>query len=100
VELDEAVDGFGAAVDGAAFVEVSEELAAPLLQGASEAGDLGDGADEEGGEDLLGDRPAGGMAVLVVAGADLLGAPPRDLHFEVILSGRERGPRAGPAVGW
>jgi len=44
VEFDESVDGFGAAVVGAAGVEVAEELAAPLFQGASEAGDFGDRA--------------------------------------------------------
>jgi hypothetical protein len=44
VELYEAVDGFGAAVAGAVGVEVAEELGAPLLQGAAQAGDLGDRA--------------------------------------------------------
>ena len=44
MELDQSVHGFGAAVVGAAGVEVAEELAAPLSQGASEAGDFGDRA--------------------------------------------------------
>ena len=44
MELDQSVDGFGAAVVGAAGVEVAEELSAPLSQGPSEAGDFGDRA--------------------------------------------------------
>jgi hypothetical protein len=91
VEFDEAVDGLGAAVAGAVGVEVAEKLAAPLLQGPPEAGDFGDGAAGERGQDLLGDLPAGGVAVLVVAGTDLLGAPPGELDLEVLLPGRERG---------
>lgn len=47
VEFDEAVDGFGAAVARAVGVEVSEEFLAPLFEGATEAGDLGDGAGVE-----------------------------------------------------
>ena len=66
VELDEPVDGFGAAVGGVGGVEVGKELAAPLLEGASDAGDLGDRARCEGGHDLLGQAPACGRVGLVV----------------------------------
>jgi hypothetical protein len=90
VELDEAVDGLGAAVACAAGVEVAEELAAPLPQRPSQAGDLGDRARGERREDLLGDGPAGGVAVLVVGGADLLGTPPGDLDLDVLLVRGER----------
>ena len=44
VELDEAVDGFGAAVVRAGGGEVGQERLAPLLQAPAEAGDLGDRA--------------------------------------------------------
>jgi len=37
------VDGFGAAVAGAAGVEVADELASPLSQGPAEPGDFGIG---------------------------------------------------------
>ena len=73
MELDEPVHGFGAAVVRAVGVEVPEELAAPLGEGLAEAGDLGDRAGGEGVEDLLRDCSSGGMAGLVVGGADLLG---------------------------
>ena len=55
MKFDEPVDGFGAAVARAVGVEVAEELGAPLLQGAAQAGDLGDRARRERGEDLLSD---------------------------------------------
>jgi len=54
---------------------------------------VGDGARGEGAGDLLGDRPPGLVAVLLVAGADLLGAAPGDL--EVVLPCRERGLEPG-----
>lgn len=76
VEFDEPVHGFGAAVAGAACVEVAQELGAPGREGLAEAGDLGDRARVERGDDLLGDRLPGGVGVLVVGGADLLGSPP------------------------
>jgi hypothetical protein len=62
----ESVDGFGAAVAGAAGVEVAEELAAPLSQGPSEAGDFGDRACGERVEDLDRDPSARGVAGLVI----------------------------------
>ena len=52
VELNEAVDGFGAAVGGAGGVEVGQELAAPLLEGPAEAGDLRDRAGRKAVDDL------------------------------------------------
>ena len=90
MELDEPVHCFGAAVGGAAGVEVAQELGAPLLQCATQAGDLRDRARGERGEDLLSDLASGGVAVLVVGGADLLGAAPGELYFDVALVG---GPR-------
>jgi hypothetical protein len=57
VELDDAVDGFGAAVAGASGGEVGQELFAPGTQCSAEAGDLGDRAGVErfqhGQRDLL-----------------------------------------------
>jgi hypothetical protein len=95
MQLDEAVDRLRAPVVRAACLEVAEELAAPLLQRVSEAGDLGDGAGAERGDDLLGDRAPGVVGVLVVAGADLLGALPGDLNLEVFLPSGERGLEPG-----
>ena len=64
-EFDQSVDGLGAAVVGAAGGEVAEERVAPLVEGPAEAGDLGDRAGRERGEDLLRVPPAGGVAGLV-----------------------------------
>ena len=96
MELDEAVHGLGAAVGGAGGVEVGQELPAPLLEGSTEAGDLGDRAGGEGVEDLLRDCSSGGMAGLVVGGADLLGTQPGDFDLDVDLAVRpgEVGPGA------
>lgn len=58
MELDDAVDGLGAAVVGAVGAEVGQVRFAPAAQGSSEAGDLGDGAGVERGEDLLCSDPA------------------------------------------
>jgi len=44
VELDESVDRFGAAVVGAAGLEVGREGLPPLFQGLAESLDLGDRA--------------------------------------------------------
>ena len=71
-------------------VEVAEELAAPLPQCPSEAGDFGDRAGGEGVENLLGDGSSGGVAVLVVGAPDLLGAGPGDLDLDVSLVECER----------
>jgi len=90
VELDEAVDGFGAAVAGAVGVEVAQERRAPLLQGAAEAGDFGDRAGWQARQDGLGEASSGGVAVLVEAGADLLGAAVGDLDLDVFFAGGER----------
>lgn len=53
VELDEAVDRFGAAVAGAAGVEVGQERLAPLLERLAEPPDLRGSAGRELGEDLV-----------------------------------------------
>lgn len=75
----------------AAGIEVAPELGAPLLQGPAQAGDLSDRARGERREDLPGDRPAGGVAVLVGGGADLLGADPGEFDLEVpLVSGPRR----------
>jgi hypothetical protein len=89
VELDEAVHGFGAAVVGAAGVEVAEERSAPLSQGASEAGDLGDRACGEAVEDFERDPSPGGVAGLVIDRTELLGAAPGDLDLDVTRVGVE-----------
>ena len=91
MELDQSVHGFGAAVVGAAGVEVAEELAAPLSQGASEAGDFGDRAAGEGVEDLDRDPSARGVAGLVIDRAELLGAVVGDFDLNVAFVGGERG---------
>jgi hypothetical protein len=87
VEFDEAVHGFGAAVARAVGVEVAQELGAPGLEGLAEAGDLGDRARVERGDGLLGVRFPGGVGVMVVGGADLLGASPGELDLDVSVVG-------------
>jgi hypothetical protein len=58
VELDEPVDGFGAAVAHTVGVEVAEELAALSAQRRAEAGHLCDRAGGEGCDDPFRDGPA------------------------------------------
>ena len=58
VEFDDPVDGFGAAVVGAAGGEVGQELVFPRSEGAAESGDLGDWATRERLEYLNRDGPA------------------------------------------
>ena len=50
MELDEAVDCFGAAIAGAAGVEGGQEHLLPLLQRASQPGDLGHGLRDRRGQ--------------------------------------------------
>jgi hypothetical protein len=95
VELDEPVHGFGAAVARAVGVEVAEEGLAPLLERAAEAGDLGDRTGRQARRDGLGEASSGGVAGLVEAGADLLGAVVGDLDLDVFLAGGERGAQPG-----
>src|SRR3954451_15270216 len=83
VEFDEAVDGFGAAVAGAAGVEVGQERGLPAAQGLAEPGDLGNGAGRERVGDLLGESPARGGGRGVVDGPDLLRAVPGEGHLVV-----------------
>ncbi len=95
MELDEAVDAFGAAVAGAVGVEVCEEGFGPLLQGLAEACDFGDGA---GRQDLQNSLSAGAACRGgrgVEQGADVLGDLPRDLHLDVGVVGGERRRQAG-----
>ena len=89
-EFDEPVDGLGAAVAGPACVPVRQERVGPLAEGAAEAGDLGDRAARERGEDLLGDLAAGGQVGMPVRVAQLLRALPGDLDLDVLLTMRER----------
>ena len=62
LEFDEAVDCFGAAVVRAAGGEVAQEGVFPLVEGSPEAGDLGDRACGERGEDFLCDHTPGSRA--------------------------------------
>ena len=89
MEFDEAVDGFGAAVGGAG-VEVGQERLLPLAQGPAQAGDLGDRAGGESGEDALGDRASFGLVGVLVGGAQLLGALPGQDDDLVLGAGGER----------
>ena len=61
-----------------------------MLQGAAEAGDFGDRAGWQARQDGLGEASSGGVAVLVEAGADLLGAAVGDLDLDVFFAGGER----------
>jgi len=58
VELDDPVDGLGAAVVRASGGEVGQELLGPGPQRPTEAGDLGDWAGVERREHVLGDLVA------------------------------------------
>lgn len=91
MKFDEAVNRFGAAVAGSAGVEVREESLPPPLQRAAEAGDLGDRASRERGEDLLGDLAALGGLGVPVGGAELLGARPGEPDLEVSFISGDRG---------
>ena len=87
MQLDDAVDGFGAAVGGPVGGEVAQVGVLPLAQGAAQAGDIGDRACREGGQDLFGaatqqvadpEQGVPGVAavaqgVLLDAAADLVG---------------------------
>jgi hypothetical protein len=77
VELDDAVDRFGAAVVGPAGGEVGQELLLPGTQGATQAGDLGDRAGVERVDDLDRDRPPLIEFLGVVGRSELLLAAPR-----------------------
>lgn len=90
VEFDQAVTASGSAVVGAAGVEVAQERVAPLFQGASEAGDLGDRAAGEAGQDRFGQGPALGWGVGVIDGPEALGALPGDMDLVVALVGGDR----------
>jgi hypothetical protein len=87
VEFDESVDGFGAAVAGAAGAEVGQERRPPLGEGLAESFDLGDRAGREDGEDLLGDPAAVAEVGGLVGRAEQLGALPGDVHLVVSFVG-------------
>jgi hypothetical protein len=65
VKLDDAVDGFGAAVVGPLGAEVGQELVSPGPECSADLGDLGDRAAgerlQDGGRDLLTLRKVSGM---------------------------------------
>ena len=66
VELDEAVDGFGAAVAGAVGVEVAEERRCATASGCGRGGRLrGSGRLAGSSRICLGEASSGGVAVLV-----------------------------------
>ena len=100
MQLDDAVDGLGAAVVRAVGVEVGQERLPPAAQGASQAGDLGDRAGVERVQDLLGAATALGRVLRAVGGSEVLGAAPGDVDLLVGGIGQDRGLEAGElAVG-
>ena len=85
-----AIDCLGPTVVRTAGREVTQERVAPLVQGPAEAGDLGDRACGERGEDLLRDPAPVDVVWLVVDGSQLFGAVPGDLDLDVALVSNER----------
>src|SRR5665647_2047715 len=77
------LNGLGAAVVGPLGGEVAQVGVLPLPQGLAQAGDLGDRAGRERGQDLLGDLLPGGQVGRGVGGADLLVALPCDQDLAV-----------------
>jgi len=96
VQLDEPVDGLGAAVAGAVGVEVGQECRGPLLQGAAEAGDLGDRTGRQRRDELLGDLLAFGWPGVAVGQAQPLRDGPRDPDRVVLGPDVDRGLEACP----
>ncbi len=90
MELDEAVDRFGAAVVRAVGVEVGQERLTPLLEGLAEPLDLRDRAGRERREDLLCDLASLTEVAGLVGRAELLCAAPCELDLDVPLIGAER----------
>jgi hypothetical protein len=85
--LDDQVDRFGAAVGDPVGVESGQDVLLPLLEGAAEAGDLGDWAGGEGRDDVLGTSAALGRAVGLVDRAQLLVGMPGDGDLEAGVAG-------------
>jgi len=83
----EEVDGLGAAVGDAVGLEPGQDVLAPHLQGPTEAGDFGDRAGGERGDDLFGDGPAGRGGVRLVHGAELLVGVPGCGDLEAGVAG-------------
>ena len=90
MEFDEPVDALGAAVAGAAGVEVGQEGVPPLLEGAAQLGDLGDGTRVEAGDDLFSELAASSGVGVGVRGANTLGALPGDVDGVVAFIGGDR----------
>ena len=87
VELDQSVDGFGAAAARTVGVEVAEERLPPLPRGAPEPCDLRDRRGRQAGEHGLGETSSGRVGVLMEAGADLLGVAVGDLDLDMLFAG-------------
>lgn len=96
MELDEAVDGFGAAVAGSFGVEVGQERCAPLLERSAEAGDLGDRTRRQRRDQLLGDPLPLGRLRVAVGQAQLLRDRPGEEDRVVLGAGVDRPLEAGP----
>jgi hypothetical protein len=86
--LDDAVDGFGAAVGHTAGGEVGQDLLAPLPQRAAESGDFVDRAGVQGLEELLGELTTRRVGRGVVDRADLLVDLPGEFDLAVGVTGR------------
>jgi len=89
--LDEQVDGLSSAVGDAVGLEPGHDVLAPHLQGAAESGDFGDRTGGEGGDDLLGDGPAGGRGLGLVHRSELLVGVPGDGGLESGVAGGQAG---------
>ncbi len=95
MQLDESIDGFGASVVGAAGGEVRQERLTPLVQGPAEAGDLGDRAGRERGQDVLRDPAALGEVFAVERGPQLLRREPGDEDLGVTVVSVDGGGEPG-----
>lgn len=98
-ELDEPVDGLGAAVAGTVGVEVRQERCPPPAQRLSQPRDLRDRAGRQRVDELLGQTPTLGRGGLVEHVTDVLGAHVGDLDRDVIGVGCERCFQAGLLAG-
>ena len=79
----------------ASQVEVGQEGVPPLLEGAAQLGDLGDGTRGEAGDDLFSELAASSGVGVGVRGANTLGALPGDVDGVVALVGGDGSGQAG-----
>src|SRR5699024_9521252 len=89
-ELDEPVDGLGAAVARAVGVEVGQERCPPAAQSLPEPGDLWDRAGRQRSDQLLGEAASLGGCGLVEDVAEVLGAVVGDLDRDMLGMRRDR----------